>query len=176
VRGIVAAEALNHRRATAARNVEAILDGAEALLADGAQLSIAAVATRARVSRVTVYSHFDRREAILQAVVERAVARAAVAFDEATAGAPTASEALERALSTAWDRLGRNTAIAEAAASQLSADAVRRTHESAQGRVIARTESSAPTCPPPGWSPSFTRSCTQPATTSAQDGCPKATR
>ena len=71
----MAARPADHRRATAERN---------------AASTIAAVATRAGLSRVTVYAHFNTREAILEAVVERAVARATVAFDEATSGAASA--------------------------------------------------------------------------------------
>jgi TetR/AcrR family transcriptional repressor of mexCD-oprJ operon len=126
----MAAESVDHRRATAERNVESILDAAEALLQDGTVLSIAAVAARAGVSRVTVYAHFSTREAILEAVIERAVARAAVAFDGATSGAPSAGEALARAIRASWAELSRHSAIAEAAAAQLSPDALRRIHES----------------------------------------------
>jgi TetR/AcrR family transcriptional repressor of mexCD-oprJ operon len=131
----MAAEPVDHRRATAERNVQAILDAAEALLHEGAAASIAAVATRARVSRVTVYAHFSTREAVLEAVLERAVARAAVAFDEATSGTASAVEALERAIRASWMELSRHTAIAEAAATQLSPDALRRTHESGYAHV-----------------------------------------
>jgi TetR/AcrR family transcriptional repressor of mexCD-oprJ operon len=131
----MAAEPADHRRATAERNVESILDAAETLLQEGAPASIAAVAARAGVSRVTVYAHFPTREAVLEAVVERAVARAAVVFDEATAGAGSAVEALERAIRASWAELSRNTAIAEAAAAQLSPEALRRTHESGYAHV-----------------------------------------
>jgi TetR/AcrR family transcriptional regulator, mexCD-oprJ operon repressor len=125
----MAAEPADHRRATAERNVQAILDAAEALLHEGASASIAAVAARAGVSRVTVYAHFASREAILEAVIERAVARAVVAFDAAAAGAASAVEALERAVTASWAELSRHSAIAEAAAAQLSPEALRRTHE-----------------------------------------------
>ncbi len=136
----VATEPVDHRRATAERNVEAILDAAESLLGDGEATSIAAVAGRAGVSRVTVYAHFASREAILQAVVVRAVQRATAAFDAAAAGAPTATEALERALAESWRTLGRHTSIAQAAAAQLSTDTLRETHESAHGHVRALVE------------------------------------
>jgi len=131
----MAAEPADHRRATAERNVQSILDAAEALLHEGQASSIAAVATRAGVSRVTVYAHFATREAILEAVIRRAVDRAAVAFDEATAGASSAIEALERAITASWVELSRNTRIAEAAAAQLSPDALRSTHESGHARA-----------------------------------------
>jgi TetR/AcrR family transcriptional regulator, mexCD-oprJ operon repressor len=132
----MAAEPVDHRRATAERNVKAILDAAEALLHDGEVASIAAVAARAGVSRVTVYAHFSTREAILEAVIERAVARAVVAFDEAAAGTASSAEALERAVTASWAELSRHTAIAEAAAAQLSPEALRRTHEA--GHAHAR--------------------------------------
>lgn len=127
---MMAAESTDHRRATAERNVKSILDAADALLQDGAVPSIAAIAARAGVSRVTVYAHFTTREAILEAVIERAVAGAAVAFDDATSDAVSATEALERAIRASWAELSRHTAIAEAAAAQLSPDALRRIHES----------------------------------------------
>ena len=125
----MAAEPADHRRATAERNLKGILDAAEALLQDGRATSIAAVAARAGVSRVTVYAHFASREAILEAVIERAVAQATVAFDEAAAGASSSADALERAVRASWAELSRHSAIAEAAAAQLSPDALRRTHE-----------------------------------------------
>lgn len=125
----MATEPADRRRATAERNVQAIVDAAEALLHEGHATSIAAVAARAGVSRVTVYAHFSTREAILEAVIERAVARAAVAFEAATAGAASAPEALERAIRASWLELSRHAAIADAAAAQLSPDALRRTHE-----------------------------------------------
>jgi TetR/AcrR family transcriptional repressor of mexCD-oprJ operon len=125
----MAAEPADHRRATAERNVQAILDAAEALLEEGEATSIAAVAAGAGVSRVTVYAHFSTREAILEAVVERAVARAAEAFDAATSGASSPMEALERAITASWAKLSRHSAIAGAAAAQLSPETLRRTHD-----------------------------------------------
>lgn len=124
------------RRATAERNIAAILDAAEALLHGGEPASISAVATRAGVSRVTVYAHFSTREAMLRAVVERTVSRATVAFDDAASGNGSAAEALERGISASWFELSRNTAIAEAAAGLLSPDVLRTTHEAAHRHVL----------------------------------------
>jgi TetR/AcrR family transcriptional repressor of mexCD-oprJ operon len=132
----MAAETTDHRRATAERNIAAILDAAEALLHEGRAASISAVAARAGVSRVTVYAHFATREAILEAVIERTVARAAEAFHAATSGASSAVEALDRAIRASWVELSRNSGIAEAAAAQLSPEALRRTHEA--GHAHAR--------------------------------------
>ena len=127
----MAAEPADRRRATAERNVQAILDAAEQLLHEGKAATIAAVAARAGVSRVTVYAHFSTREAILEAVVERTVARATELFNAATKGASSSLQALDQAIRASGVELSRNAAIAEAAAAQLSPDALRRTHEAA---------------------------------------------
>ena len=126
---------LDRRRAIAERNVEAILDAAEALLERRAQASIAAVAAEAGVSRVTVYAHFPTREALLAAVVERAVRRATVALDAAGPDRGPPVDALDRVIAAAWRELDRNHAIAQAAAEQLSPAAMRRTHEAAHRRI-----------------------------------------
>jgi TetR/AcrR family transcriptional regulator, mexCD-oprJ operon repressor len=128
--------ATDHRRATAERNIRSILDAAEALLHEGTTPTIAAVAKRAGVSRMTVYAHFDTLEALLVAVLERAVGRAAVAFDEATSGADSAVEALGLAVSASWEELTRHRPLAEAAAAHLSPETMRAAH--AAGYMHAR--------------------------------------
>ena len=125
----------DHRRAIAERNVEAILDAAEALLERKSQPSIAAVATEAGVSRVTVYAHFPTREALLEAVVERAVQRATVAFEAADPDTGPPMQALDRVIAAGWRELDRNSAIAQAAAEQLSPVVMTRAHEAARRRL-----------------------------------------
>jgi TetR/AcrR family transcriptional repressor of mexCD-oprJ operon len=105
------------------------------LVEDGEATTIAAVAARAGVSRVTVYAHFQTREAVLEAVVERAVQRATTTFDEAASGASSATDALERAITASWATFGRYAAIAEAAAARLSTDALRKTHETGHAHL-----------------------------------------
>jgi AcrR family transcriptional regulator len=121
--------AVDHRRATAERNVGSILDAAEALLARGSAAGISAVAAEAGVSRVTVYAHFPTREALLEAVVARVV-RAAIATIEAQEldqGPPM--EALERLVAAGWRELERHQAVAHAGLEQLSSAAILRAHE-----------------------------------------------
>ena len=124
-----------HRRATAERNIEAILDAVERLLARGSPATIVAVANEAGVSRVTVYAHFATREQLLEAVVERAVQRTAEALDavEPERGPPL--EALGRVIQVGWRDLDRNNAIAQAAGELLTAEELRRTHRAAHRRL-----------------------------------------
>jgi hypothetical protein len=72
----MARPAIDHRRATAERNLEAIPDATERLLARHAPVSISAVATtEGGLSSPTVYAHFT----MLETVVERASAALAAA-------------------------------------------------------------------------------------------------
>ncbi len=132
--------ATDHRRATAERNIAAILDAAERLLARGAATSIVAVAAEAGVSRVTVYGHFPAREDILEAVVERATRGAVAALDAAEPERGPPREALERLIAASWGELTRHLSAGRAAAEQLSADAMRRAHEPIAARVRALVE------------------------------------
>jgi TetR/AcrR family transcriptional repressor of mexCD-oprJ operon len=127
----------DHRRATAERNVAAILDAAAALLARGATASTTAVATEAGVSRVTVYAHFPTRDALLEAVAERAVGAAKVALDAAQLEDGTAPEALDRLIAIAWAQLDRHGAIARSVNDQLPPAAMTRAHKALYGPVGA---------------------------------------
>lgn len=126
---------MDHRRAIAERNVEAILDAAEALLERRAQASIAAVAGEAGLSRVTVYAHFPTLEKLLEAVVERAVQRSTAALDAAEPNNGPVLDALDRVIAAAWHELDRNGAIAEGAAARLSPAALTRAHEAGHRRL-----------------------------------------
>ncbi len=145
-----------HQRAIADRNVEAILDAAEELLAQHGQASISAVAKQAGVSRVTVYSHFLTGEALLQAVVERAVGRTAAALEAAQADGEPPVQALERLLAAAWQHLARYSAMAQAVTEQLGPEAVASTHHAAHQTIGAllergRADGSFRTDLPVGW-------------------------
>jgi TetR/AcrR family transcriptional regulator, mexCD-oprJ operon repressor len=129
--------AIDHRRATAERNVEAILNAAQALLARGAPASTSAVAASARVSRVTVYAHFPTREALLEAVVERVVRGATAALEAARLDEGPPLAALERLVATAWAAIERHRAVARAATEQLSPAALTRSHEALHGPIAA---------------------------------------
>jgi len=123
------------RKATAKRNAEAILDAGESLLRSGREPTISAVAEQAGVSRPTVYSHFEDRRAIIEAIVERAVGRATSAVRSARPGEGPAMDALKRLVAESWEHVAGDQDIARAAAAELSADAMRRSHDAAH-RVI----------------------------------------
>lgn len=131
---------VDHRRAVAERNVEAILDAAERLLAAREQASITAVAHEARLSRVTVYAHFPDRTTLLHAVVKRTVERSAAALEEADSDSGSPLDALDRLIEEAWRVLDRHSAIAQATSEQLPADAIPETHAAAFRPVTALVE------------------------------------
>lgn len=131
----MAQPATDHRRATAERNIEAILDAAERLLERGSEATIVGVANEAGVSRVTVYAHFATREQLLEAVVERAVQRTTEALDAVEPERGLPFEALGRVVDVGWRDLDRNNAIAQAAAEQLTPEALRHAHQAAHRRL-----------------------------------------
>ncbi|MFD3697641.1 TetR/AcrR family transcriptional regulator [Streptomyces sp. NPDC058646] len=131
------------RRADAERNTAAIVDaGLDCFLADP-QASMAAVARAAGVSRVTLYSHFPTREALLDAALDRAVAEAAAALDglrgeapgaaEAPAGPGGTAEELRRLVRTSWRLLDRHSAVFAAVSAALPPERLRERHE----RILA---------------------------------------
>jgi AcrR family transcriptional regulator len=125
----------DRRRTIADRNVMAILDAAEQLIAARAPVTIAGVAGAAGVSRVTVYAHFPTSEALLEAVVERAVGHTAGALEAARPGEGPPAEALERLLATGWRELGRHGDMADAASAMLSGTSMTRSHAVAHATV-----------------------------------------
>jgi TetR/AcrR family transcriptional regulator, mexCD-oprJ operon repressor len=130
----------DHRRVIADRNIEAILDAAERILERRSEPSIAAIAAEAGLSRVTVYSHFLNLDAILEAVVARAVKRTMALFDQADIESGSALEALERLLALGWQELDRNRARTQTALRLLTPAALARSHEAARARVQALVE------------------------------------
>ena len=146
----------DRKRATAERNVEAILDGAERLLERGEAATISAVATESGVSRVTVYSHFEDRRRLLEAVVERTVGRVMAAVEPAGVDQGPPVDALGRLIAASWRELARNSAIRRASSAELSPEAMHRVHGHAHGVIHAlvnrgREDGSFRTDVPSGW-------------------------
>jgi AcrR family transcriptional regulator len=144
------------RKATAQRNAEAIVDAGESLLRSGREPTISAVAKQAGLSRPTVYAHFEDRRAIVEAIVERAVGRAMGAVASARPAEGPAMDALERVVAQSWEHVAGDQDIARAAAAELSADAMRRSHDAAHGVIgelveRGRAEGAFRTDVPPSW-------------------------
>jgi TetR/AcrR family transcriptional regulator, mexCD-oprJ operon repressor len=153
---VTAPKTSDYQRATAERNVAAILDAVENLLERRAQASISAVAAEAGVSRVTVYAHFPTGEALLEAAVERAVRQTMAALEGVGLDDGPPLEVLERMLAAAWRHLARYGAMAQAVAEQMSPEAIARTHQAAHqtiGALLARGQADGTfrTDLPPGW-------------------------
>jgi AcrR family transcriptional regulator len=135
----VAQRTTGYQREVAERNVEAILDAAEELLAQG-HANISAVAAQAGVSRVTVYAHFPTWTALLEAAVERAVQQTMTALRSVHPDHGPPIQALDRMLAVTWQRLARYQAMAAAVAELLTPEAVTRTHQAAHHTIGALLE------------------------------------
>lgn len=122
------AGAQRRRRSDAARSVQAILEAALDALASDPDASMAEIARRAGVVRATIYVHFPTREALLDAVMEHAVAEVAEATREAepTRGEP--EEALQRVLRATWQKLDQFHALLAINTARLSAKELHRRH------------------------------------------------
>jgi AcrR family transcriptional regulator len=116
------------RRADAERNIASITNAALDALASDPDASMAEIARRAGVVRATIYMHFPTREALLDAVMERATTQVADAIREAEPDLGAPEEALERVIRATWTQLSQFHGILAINISRLSAKELRRRH------------------------------------------------
>jgi AcrR family transcriptional regulator len=99
------------RRADAERSIARILDAAVDALGEDQEASMSEIARRAGVVRATIYVHFPTREALVEAVTERALNEVAAVINAAEPARGDPSEALARVVGAAWRTLGRYHAL-----------------------------------------------------------------
>ena len=99
------------RRADAERSVARILDAAVDALASDPEASMTEIARRAGVVRATIYVHFPTRDALIDAVTERAIAEATATIKAAEPERGDAADALRRVVVSAWRTLDRYHAL-----------------------------------------------------------------
>lgn len=99
------------RRADAERSIARILGAAVDALATNPDASMAAIARRAGLVRATIYVHFPTREALIDAVTDRALEEVSTAIDAAEPDRGTAEDALARVVRSTWRTLGRYHAL-----------------------------------------------------------------
>jgi AcrR family transcriptional regulator len=100
-----------HRRADAERSVARIIEGALDALASDPEASMAEIARRAGVVRATIYVHFPTRDALIDAVTQRAIAEATATIEAAEPERGDAADALRRIVVSAWRTLERYHAL-----------------------------------------------------------------
>jgi AcrR family transcriptional regulator len=113
-------------RADARRNTRRLLDAAAELLAADPSVNLEQVAAHAHVSRTTLYHHFPSRAALLDALTDRSVSEVCAALESARPTEGAAAEAMERALKSTWQVIGRYRGLVLINPRRLGRDELRR--------------------------------------------------
>ena len=163
------------RRADAQRNIERILDAAVDALTDDLDASMSEIARRAGVVRATVYVHYPTREALLEAVTDRAFAEVstAIAAAEPDTGEPEA--ALRRVIASTWRTLGRYHALVAISTSTQPPEQLHRRHQAVLRPLIpvierGQAEGVFRADVPPGWHLAMTVALIHAASNEARAG------
>jgi AcrR family transcriptional regulator len=117
------------RRADAERNIATILRTATDLLAADPGVSMVEVAKAAGVGRVTLYSHFSSREALVEAVARRVIAESEAALESADLDSLAPEDAVRALLRTSWQVLDRFNRLRVAAHAEIGEAKLRTLHD-----------------------------------------------
>src|SRR5215207_11433218 len=128
------------RRADAERSIARILDAAVDALGEDQDASMSEIARRAGVVRATIYVHFPTREALLDAVTERALAEAAAVITAAEPENGDPADALARVVAAAWRTLGRYHALIAINTGTQTHDELHHRHGSLLGTLLPLIE------------------------------------
>ncbi|WP_079189767.1 TetR/AcrR family transcriptional regulator [Actinacidiphila paucisporea] len=118
-------DAGRRRRADAERSIAAILDAALNTVPSDGEFNMSAIARAAGVSRVTLYSHFPTREALVDAALQRAFAQTHEALTELPLDQGPPQEVLAQLLSSSWQVLERHRNLYLVASANLPPDRLR---------------------------------------------------
>jgi TetR/AcrR family transcriptional repressor of mexCD-oprJ operon len=122
------------KRADARRNITAILDAALACLAQDPDASIAEIAKRAGVGRITLYGHFSTRSELIDAVFTRTIEESDHALDAVDLSGD-ARQALTRLIESSWQIIHRYRMLLHAAQRSLPPERLRATHDKPMRRL-----------------------------------------
>jgi TetR/AcrR family transcriptional regulator, mexCD-oprJ operon repressor len=132
--------ARRRRRADAERSIARILDAAVGALGEDQDASMSEIARRAGVVRATIYVHFPTREALLDAVTERALAEVAAVITAAEPERGDPADALARVVAVAWRTLGRYHALVAINTGPQTHDELHHRHGSVLGTLLPLIE------------------------------------
>ena len=138
MKAMTAAPASSRRR-DAVEHRERILQAARDVFSRQPRAGLAVVAAASSLTRTTVYAHYSSREALLEALVGRAIRDGVTAWD---ARGPHAGplDAVEDHLRGSWGALSAQAALLEAATEALGSDRLARLHGPLHHRVHALLE------------------------------------
>jgi AcrR family transcriptional regulator len=128
------------RRADAERSIARILDAAVGALAEDQDASMSEIARRAGVVRATIYVHFPTREALLDAVTERALAEVSAVIDAAEPDRGDPADALARVVAATWRKLGPYHALVAINTSTQTHNELHHRHGPVLGRLLPLIE------------------------------------